>query len=88
MPLLIKASKTSLFEVGDGTTIQMPVQIYRNGLDGLMKALVAFFLPALAGIDPAQSLHGIAFLSDLSVRITICLIEGIRIGNNCTPAKL
>lgn len=25
MPLLIKTSKTSLFEVGDGTTIQMPV---------------------------------------------------------------
>jgi hypothetical protein len=88
LPLLAKASKASLFEVGDGTTIQMPVQIYRNRIDGLMKALVAFFLPAIAGTDPAQRLHGIAFLSDLSVLITICLIEGMRTGNNFTPAKL
>jgi hypothetical protein len=88
LPLLMKASKTSLFEVGDGSTIEMPTHIYGNGVDGLMKALVAFFIPAIAGTDLAQRLHDIAFLSDFSVLITITLIEGIRSGNNFTFAKL
>ena len=88
LPLLRKASKTSLFEVGDGSAIQMPTRIYGDkGIDALMKALVAFFLPSLAGSDPVGRLQGIAFLSDVSVVVTISVIESIRTGNAYTFAS-
>lgn len=89
LPLLRKASQTSLLELGDGgSSVQMPVRIYGNNMvNGLVKALVAFFLPSLAGSDPIGRLQAIAFLSDFSVVITISVIESIRTGNAYTFAS-
>lgn len=89
LPLLRKASKTSMLEVGNGgSTVQLPARIYGNSMiDGLVKALVAFFLPSLAGSDPIGRLQAIAFLSDCSVVVTISVIESIRTGNAYTFAS-
>ena len=89
LPLLGRASKRSLLEVGDGSTIQIPAQIYRvDGIDGLINALIAFFLPSIAGTDPVGRLQAIAFLSDYSGLINIAVIEGIRTGKEFTFASM
>lgn len=85
LPLLRQASKTNLFNVGNGNIIQMPVKMFGvPGVDRLLKSFVAFFLPSLAGIDPVGRLQAIAFLSDFSVIAAIITIESIRTGNAYT----
>jgi hypothetical protein len=88
MPLLEKASATSLFEVGDGSVIKIPTQIYHNGIDGLIKSLIAFFLPFTAGTDPLARLQTMAFLFDLAPILTIAVIESSRTGNRYTFASV
>jgi hypothetical protein len=88
LPLLQKASATSLFEAGNGRVIQMPTQIYKSGIDKLIKALVAFFLPSIAGTDHVGRLQIIAFLSDLLPVLAIILTESFRTGNAYTFATV
>jgi hypothetical protein len=89
LPLLGQAANTSLFHVGDGSTIQMPSKISGvPSIDPLLKSLIAFFLPSLAGTDPIGRLQAIALLSDVSVIGSITTIESFRTGNAYTYVQI
>jgi hypothetical protein len=87
LPSLREASKTSIF-VEKGNIIQMPTRIFNFGVDKLIKALVAFFIPSILGLNPLSRYQAIGFLADLLPLQAIMIVESIRRGNAFTAASI
>ncbi len=58
------------------------------GLDSFIELYVAFFTPALSGLDPVGRLQLIAFLADIVPVVVIWKIEANRRGNFANIANL
>lgn len=88
LAVLNNASQTGLI-LGEGNVIPVVTRYFGiKGVDSILAILVAFFTPAIGGLDPAGRMQLIAFLGDLVPILAIWGVEGIRRGNFLTAAHL
>jgi len=75
--------------MGDGVEAGLWTRYFRlKGLDSFIELYVAFFTPALSGLDPVGRLQLIAFLADIVPVVVIWKIEANRRGNVANIANL
>lgn len=88
-PYLTEAVKSLSFNYGIGSSIPM-IKNFTGlaSIDNTLRAYIAFFMPALAGIDPVARLQAIAFGADLVPLQTVWALESIRRGNLLTVVAL